>query len=65
MAAAYDTLYEEYTNDNEMFEGTAAGWKEMFLDMMFPSEATLNRCGSMKDFGAGKTAVANMWSSIQ
>jgi len=65
VAAAYDTLYDRYMNDTEMFEGTAAGWKEMFIDMMFPCEETLNRCGSMKDFGAGKTAVANMWSSIQ
>ena len=66
VAEAYDELYAKYLGDNEMFSGTATGWKEMFIDMMFPSVATLNRCGIMKDFGAaGKTAVANMWSAVQ
>lgn len=66
VAAAYDELYETYKTDDEMFEGTSDGWKEMFLDMMFPSEETLDRCGIMKDLGdKGKTAVSNMWSSIQ
>ena len=65
VAEAYDALYESYNEDDEMFEGTREGWKEMFLDMMFPSKETLDRCGIMKDFGEGKTAVSNMWSSIQ
>ncbi len=65
VAAAYDELYESYNEDDEMFEGTREGWKEMFLDMMFPSKETLDRCGIMKDFGDGKTGVSNMWSSIQ
>ena len=65
VAAAYDELYKSYNEDDEMFEGTRDGWKEMFLDMMFPSKATLDRCGIMKDFGEGKSAVSNMWSSIQ
>ena len=65
VAEAYDELYESYNEDDEMFEGTREGWKEMFLDMMFPSKETLDRCGIMKDFGEGKTAVSNMWSSIQ
>ena len=65
VAAAYDELYESYTGDDEMFEGTAEGWKEMFIEMMFPSAETLNRCGVMKDFGAGKSNVTNMWGRIQ
>ncbi len=65
VAAAYDELYEAYKTDDEMFEGTSDGWKEMFLDMMFPSKETLDKCGIMKDLGEGKTAVSNMWSSIQ
>ena len=62
---AYDELYDSYMNDDEMFEGTAAGWKEMFIETMFPSAETLNRCGVMKDFGDGKNSVTNMWAAVQ
>jgi len=66
VAAAYDALYEEYTDEeNEMLEGVDDDWRAMFIETMFPSEATLNRCGVMKDFGEGKSAVANMWAAIQ
>ena len=63
--AAYDELYNDYIEDDKLFEGTAEGWKEMFIETMFPSEETLNRCGVMKDFGNGKTAVTTMWGNIQ
>ena len=65
VAAAYDELYEGYLGDDEMFAGVSEEWKAMFMETMFPSAETLNRCGIMKDFGDGKTAVTNMWSSIQ
>ena len=67
VAAAYDELYDYYTEDEEgMFDGTAEGWKEMFIEMMFPTEEILNRCGVMKDFGvSGDKAVTEMWSNIQ
>ena len=66
VAAAYDELLAYYTEDEDgMFDGTAEGWKEMFLETMFPSAATLNRCGVMKDFGSGKTAVNRMWADLQ
>lgn len=65
VAAAYDELYESYNTDEELYEGTRAGWKEMFLETMFPSESTLNRCGVMKDFGDGKNAVITMWAAVQ
>ena len=65
VAAAYEELYEGYMTDEEgMFDGTAEGWKEMFIETMFPSAETLNRCGIMKDFGDRKTAVGRMWSDI-
>lgn len=66
VSAVYDELYEEYTEDEDgMFENTPEGWKEMFLETMFPSSETLNRCGVMKDLGDGKTRVTTMWSQIQ
>lgn len=62
---AYDELKAYYEDDEDgMFEGTADGWKEMFIETMFPSEATLNRCGVMKDFKDRTSAVVNMWSMI-
>ena len=64
VAAAYDELLESYKNNDALYKDTAEGWKEMFIETMFPSEATLNRCGVMKDFG-GNNAVTKMYSSIQ
>ena len=63
--AAYDELYEQYTTDDEMFEGTGDEWRAMFIETMFPSAETLNRCGVMKDLGEGKTAVNKMWANLQ
>ena len=62
---AYDTLRAQYVEDEDgMFEGVSEEWKAMFIETMFPSQATLNRCGVMKDFGSGNTAVVNMWSKL-
>ena len=64
--AAYDELYETYKTDDEMFEGTQPGWKEMFIETMFPSAETLNRCGVMKDFDAADYEnISRMWSRLQ
>lgn len=66
VAAAYEELYEGYTEDEDgMFDDAPEGWKEMFIETMFPSAETLNRCGVMKDFGKGKSAVVEMWSNVQ
>ena len=63
---AYDELYTSYDEDEDgMFEGVSAEWKAMFMDVMFPSIETLNRCGIMKDFGDGQSAVVDMWSNIR
>ena len=65
VSAAYDELYNYYTEDEDgIFNGTAEGWKEMFIETMFPSEETLYRCGVMKDFGDGKSAVTLMWGRL-
>ena len=67
VAAAYEELLTSYTEDEELYEDAAEGWKEMFLDMMFPSAATLNRCGVMRDYSSqeAKTRVVDMWGNIQ
>lgn len=65
VAQAYDQLYEYYDLDEDgIFDDAPEGWKQMFIETMFPSEDTLNRCGVMKDFGARQNAVSEMWSTI-
>ena len=66
VAEAYDELKAYYEDDEDgIFEDTVEGWKEMFIETMFPSSEALNRCGVMKDFGSGLTAVVNMWGNVQ
>lgn len=64
VAEAYKALYKEYSENTEMYEGTEAGWKEMFLETMFPSAATLNRCGVMKDAKEREEYLGYMWSEV-
>ncbi len=69
VTAAYEELLQYYTEDeDELFseEDIESGWKAMFVETMFPSPETLNRCGVMKDFDtAGKTRVVEMWGNVQ
>lgn len=66
VASAYDAMYQQYTLDETgMFKGVSAEWKQMFMETMFPTPEILNRCGVMKDFKNGKTAVNAMWSDVQ
>ena len=65
VAAAYDELYDYYMTDEDgMFDGTTDGWKDMFIETMFPSASTLARCGVMKDTKDRKNALNAMWSDL-
>ena len=59
---------EQYKADllanEEFFEGTYDGFKEMYIDMMFPSEETLKRCAIMIDFGEYNEKLDQMWMDI-
>lgn len=63
--AAYDQLYAEYYADESIGEGAAEGWREMYLDMLFPSEETLARCGTMRDFGNKDGTISESWSNAR
>ena len=63
--AAYDQLYAEYYADESIGEGAAEGWREMYLDMLFPSEKTLARCGTMRDFGNKDGTISEAWSNAR
>ena len=47
-----------------MFENVSEDWKAMFIETMFPSESTLNRCGVMKETGDRKDALNRMWKAV-
>ena len=64
VSEAYAELYDEYSEDEEFFEGTDEGWKEMYLDMLFPSEETLARCGVMKNFKTNNSKINRMFADI-
>lgn len=64
VAEAYDALYEEYDSDDEFFEGTDEGWKEMYMDMMFPCPETLLRCGVMKMYKKNSSKINLMFADI-
>lgn len=52
--------------DEEFFEGYYDGFKQMYIDMMFPSETVLARCAVMRDFGVRMgTALDSMWIDVK
>lgn len=69
VAEAYDALYEEYSSDETLGKGAAAGeeaaWREMYLDMMFPSAETLERCGTMRDYGDRDADISVQWANVR
>ena len=65
VAEAYDELKTGYEEDEDgMFEGVSDEWKAMFMETMFPSQETLNRCGVMKDIKSGKDDLIQMWAGL-
>ena len=37
----------------------------MYLDMMFPSAETLDRCGTMRDFGSRDADISVKWANVR
>lgn len=46
------------------FDGKYDGFKQMYIDMLFPSETVLDRCAVMRDFGSFNTALDDMWIEV-
>lgn len=65
VTAAYDALYAEYSADATIGAGAAEGWREMYLDMLFPSATTIARCGTMRDFGDRDAYVSTQWNNVR
>ena len=63
---AMDAMREYYEEDEDgFFEGTEEDFRDMYLDMMFPSAETLSRCAIMKDFGELNFELDGMWIDIK
>ena len=62
-----DEVKAELESDEDgFFADTYDGFKQMYIDMMFPSESILARCGVMRDFGkAMNTALDSMWIDVR
>ncbi len=69
VTAAYDQLKADYEADETLGEGAAAGqesaWREMYLDMLFPSAEVLERCGTMRDFGSRDGDISVKWANVR
>ena len=70
VTAAYDELYADYsenrTNKTGIFEGKEEDWCNMYMDMIFPSQETLDRCAINPDYknAAQEQAIASMFADM-
>ncbi len=61
-AEEYKAMLEE--DEDGFFEGTYEGFREMYMEMMFPSDETLKRCAIMKDYGEYNQKLDEMWMDV-
>ena len=53
-------------DEDGFFEDKEPWFKDMYIDMMFPSEQVLSRCGVMRDFGKKwSTELDSMWIDVK
>lgn len=61
-----DEAKQAIEEDDEFEDGYYEGYKQMYLDMMFPPADVLNRCGIMRDFGIKmNTELDSMWIDVK
>lgn len=57
---------DDGTDEDSVFYGKDEWFKRMYIDMLFPSEQVLARCGVMRDFGkARSTDLDSMWIDVK
>ncbi len=64
-AEAMDALKSEILQDDEYFAGTESWFQDMYIEMMFPTETTLNRCYVMGDFKDMYDKMTQMFDDVQ
>lgn len=57
---------DDGTDEDSLFYGKEPWFKDMYLEMTFPSEETLARCAVMRDFGKRwSTELDSMWIDVK
>jgi len=61
-----DEAKKSLEEDDEFFADFYDGFKEMYIDMMFPTAEILSRCAVMRDFGTEmNTKLDSMWIDVK
>ena len=61
-----DEAKQSLEDDDEFFADKYDGFKDMYIEMLFPSAETLSRCGVMRDFGVKwSTELDSMWIDVK
>ncbi|MBR2967270.1 MAG: extracellular solute-binding protein [Clostridia bacterium] len=63
--AAYIELWYEITDELALDVELDEDWKNMYIDAFFPSNETLARCGTMRDYGANDAKVSLAWNNVK
>ena len=66
LKSVMDEAKEAIEDDEEFEDGYYEGYKQMYIDMMFPSPEVISRCGVMRDFGIVRgTDLDSMWIDVK
>lgn len=66
LKSVMDEARQEIEEDDEFEKDYFEGFKQMYIDMMFPSAEVLSRCGVMRDFGIKRnTDLDSMWIDVK
>ena len=61
-----DDAKQAIIDDDEFEDGYYEGYKQMYIDMMFPPPEVIARCGVMRDFGIKmNTELDSMWIDVK
>ena len=64
--AKAELLADDGTDEESVLFGKEPWFKQMYIDMMFPPEEVLARCGVMRDFGKSRsTDLDSMWIDVK
>lgn len=59
-------LEDDGSDEDSVFYGKEEWFKQMYIDMLFPPEDVLARCGVMRDFGKKRsTDLDSMWIDVK
>lgn len=63
-AAADEYKADIEADEDGFFNGAPEGFREMYMEMMFPTDEVMARCAIMKDFGEFNDKLNTMWEDV-